>query len=352
MKKSCTLILSVLLALQVLTGCRGDKVNEPTELPEDAYIYDLFTTDGNVYALRDDGKHTYISTEFSDEPVCYQLPGDSDAVWHAPSGRLYYGDGCGIYSCDLTGNDRMLLWELPDGTRKDYARVEAIFDDWIFICVGYGNTYRYFALNLNTGEDQAILGVSLAGTPAIRDSLDTSTSYTGLPEVLCLYGDTLLYLQKNRTDTISVWSASLSSGEITQLGSFSSNGNPGSCGGFVREDTLYFNNSNYSFIYSVPLSGGEVAFIPLDTEQADGMTLLTQLREVDGTVYVLMRDGTTYHNAMLCELDIDSKALRAVDEEKRTLPEAEGFWIDKDQYFIFSRTAIASGELSHETKTA
>ena len=114
-------MIAITFAVLLLTGCSGGShQNEPVEIPPSAFVDRIFTAEGNVYAIRSAGGYSYITTEFSNNPLCYQiaplLNGKySDAIWHPQSGRLYYSDGCGIYSCDLTGNNKTILWELPDG---------------------------------------------------------------------------------------------------------------------------------------------------------------------------------------------------------------------------------------------
>ena len=60
-----------------LSGC--GQTSKPVEMPQWAYIYDLFINDGTVYALRDQAD-TYITTELTDAPVCYMLDSKNQKV--------------------------------------------------------------------------------------------------------------------------------------------------------------------------------------------------------------------------------------------------------------------------------
>lgn len=366
MKKRCIAILSALLFLFPLSGC--GQTSKPVEMPQWAYIYDLFINDGTVYALRDQAD-TYITTELTDAPVCYMLDSKNqkeyDALWHEPSKRLYFSDGYGIYHCDLTGKEKTLLWEHPEGTKKDFARIAAAGDDRLLVCVAYGTrnsavyskstpyrylTRDYFSVDIVTGEALPVLG--------------GVASYE-VPQIVCTHENTVFFLQitsrdnsyspitqtsgssagsTSKRETVAVCSIDLLTGEKQELGTFYTYGSISSGDGAVLEDTLYF-MYDYSGIYAVPLSGGSVGIRALISKHVDGMTTPAAIEEANGNLYILMWDGVNYPVGLLCEWEPETGVLYAAGENA-TLPSAIGAVIRGDTWYLFSGTEVITGTLS------
>ena len=358
-KKIC-LLLTVIATLSALVGCAGEgKRNEPMELPEFAFIDRMFSAEGTVYAIRSAGGYSYITAEGSPAPVCYQLAAlsngrYSDAVWNESSGRLYYSDGCGVYCCDLTGNEKSIIWELPKGTKKDFVNIAASANDYLLVKGGYGErqsasrpedymykTCGYYSLNIKTGEAIPVLN---------------EVPFYKLPVVLCAYENTVIAVQLTSRDeydpilvnktqgeeTARVLRMDLQTGESKELGSFCAIGTISAADGAVCDDRLYF-ICEKSGLYSMPLSGGEIERLQLDTARVPGMDQYISMEESKGAVYLLMWDGVTYPPSALCIWDPETGLLPVTTTDNTF--SATGFLIDRETYFLFAGAEIISGKL-------
>lgn len=364
MKRNSLLMILLTFIVLLLAGCgEANRQNEPVDLPPSAFVDRMFAAEGSIYAIRSAGGYSYITTEFSSNPLCYRLAPlsngkYSDAIWHPRSGRLYYSDGYKIYSCDLTGNDKTILWELPDGSKKDFASIVAMAEDCLLIEGGYGEkkpaehsydsgkyayrTRTYFSVNVKTGEAVSVL---------------SEVPYYKMPNILCSYGSSVLAVQlaeKNGYDPIlenetlgeeaaRVVSIDLLSGELKELGFFTTVGTISHADGVVIDKKLYF-ICERAGMYVMPLTGGEIERVQLDTARVPEMDQFVGVEEYDGKLYVLMWDGNTYPPSALCEWEEETGALIPVATTDNTFT-ATGFLVDGDTYFLFAGAEIISGEL-------
>ena len=364
MKRKMIMIASVAFIVLLLAGCgEVSRQNVPVDIPPSAFVDRMFAAEGNIYAIRSAGGYSYITTEFSNDPVCYQISKllngrYSDAIWHEQSGRLYYSDGYRVYSCDLTGNDKIAIWELPDGSKKDFVSIAAVADDCLLIEGGYGErkpaehsisgdymyrTRTYFSVNVKTGEAVSVL---------------SEVPYYKMPNVLCSHGSSVLAVQltdrdgyapilENETqgeETARVVSIELLSGEVKELGFFTTVGTISHADGVVSDDKLYFMCERVG-IYSMPLSEGEIERVRLDTTQVPGMDQFIGISQYNEKAYVLMWDGVTYPSSALCEWDMEKNILLPMATTDDTFTPM-GFYIDSDTYFLFAGEEIISGGLS------
>ncbi len=356
MKKAGLLALALVLLL--LIGCGQ---NKPVELPEYAPIDRLFTVDDELYAVHSAGSRAYISTESAGETLAYPLgalaDGNfSDALWHEQSGQLFYSIGYKLYSSDQTGNNKHLVWKLPDGTRKDFVRVFAAGEDRLLIKGGYGqrnrnmgsnalytyDSFEFFSLNVNTGE-------------VLPLSSEIGTHRTLTP--ICAKGNTVWLLwqkgnliaspvyvnQSQGTVPAYVLQLDLLTGEYRELGSFSVNGTVHSADGVVLDEQLYF-MYNEGGVYTLPLSGGTVETLPLDNTNAPGMHLIKSMAEHEGNIYCLTWDSRSYPSSALCTWDPETGALMSFVTMDNT-DTCDGFLVDGENYSLFSAYEIYCGTL-------
>ena len=97
-------------------------------------------------------------------------------------------------------------------------------------------------------------------------------------------------------------------------------------------------------MYAIPITGGEIEGINLDTSRVPEMDQFVGVEEYDGKLYVLMWDGNTYPPSALCEWAEETGALVPVATTDGTFT-ATGFLVDGDTYFLFAGAEIISGEL-------
>lgn len=356
MKKAGLLALALVLLL--LIGCGQ---NKPVELPEFAPIDRIFTVDETLYAVRSAGSRAYISTESAGETLAYRLSAlangrYSDALWHEQSGRLFFSVGYKVYSSDQTGGNKHLVWKLPDGTRKDFVRVFAAGEDRLLIKGGYGqrnrimgsnalytyDSFEFFSLNVNTGEVLPLsseIGMHRTLTP------------------ICAKGNTVWLLwqkgnliaspvyvnQSQGTVPAYVLQLDLLTGEYKELGSFSVNGTVHSADGVVLDEQLYFMYDEGG-VYTLPLSGGTVEILPLDTTNAPGMHLIKSMAEHEGNIYCLTWDSRSYPSSALCTWDPETGALMSFVTTDNT-DTCDGFLVDGENYSLFSAYEIYCGTL-------
>jgi len=362
MRRVSGILLSALLL--TLIGCGG--TTSPIELPDDAFVYDLFTANGTVYALHGDVEKeyapftravtggtyvTYLTQEPFDGKACLRLPGSKEngALWHPGIERLCYGDGHGIYSCALNGGDSTLLWSYPGGTEKESAEVQAVLsDELLLIRVGFGEKapepdwqaytypgFQYYVLNTATGEAAEFL---------------EEVRYQHTPVILCTYQNKVFLLQKIGDEPNRLLSVDLSTGQQTELAALDRNDRIYAANGFVLGETLYFAIPGERCLRSLPLSGGEIVRHDLFSSSADGalgeMTQVAAIGEAEGEVYILARDGASYPSYLLCRWNRESGALQTADREAEPLRGGEGFLISGENYYIFSRETVSERELA------
>jgi len=341
--KICSVAILLLIVL-ALTGCAN--TNVPVTPPADALNYDLFSADGDVYLLSYAGEYTYVSG-IADAEECFRLPGGEHTLWSEQQRLLYYADGYKIYCCDPNGENKTPVWTLPDGCKKDIARVALAADGILLICAARGernraldsarnpyfySTYEYYALDPATGQAQQLMD---------------AVPYTDLPVFLGSEGTQVFYLQRTGSETVAVMCADLITSETRELGTISSASGLSSTAAdaCVLDSTLYF-ITGHSGIYTVPLSGGSVEQYVPDGAQTDGRYLPVAISEQSGKLYVLLWDSETYPTAMLCEWGPASGSFRNADSENRTLSEAEGFMLaDGQQFYAFSGRDVTEGTL-------
>ena len=201
-RKYIGFLLTLFIAI-LLTACSHEnKPNQPAELPEYAFIDNIFLIEDNIYATRSagnsEGGYSYLSTELSDKQVNYRLASlrngeDNDTLWHDSTKRIYYSEAHCIYSCDSTGNEKEILWELPEGSKNDAVEIIAsakAYNGKIFLLMWAGNTYPKAALcewNRETGVLLPI--VTTDSTFSATGFLIHSDSYYLYDEVKVVSGE-------------------------------------------------------------------------------------------------------------------------------------------------------------------
>ena len=327
-----TYVFFLLVAMLLLSGCSGkNAVNEPIELPETAYIDRLFAVDGQLYSVRHGSGAAYINHESAEPSVCYQIPSD-DAVWHESCARLYYSDGYQVYSCDLTGNEKTLVWTFQNKSKEDRADIMAAADGRLLVSGAYwwGGQYPtsdYYSLDVTTGE-----AVKLMGNVAVAFQ----------PELLCIYGNTAFFVQKDGQNYY-VLACDLLSGESKELGRFDYEAAIRIADGAVLGDRLYF-ICERNGIYSVPLSGGEVEYRWPDTDLTPGMDRVVALDAYNGELYVLLKDGADYPPAAFCRWEAETNLLHPILTTDGTFSAGNAFLHD-GKYYLFTGSKLVSGEL-------
>ena len=325
----CFLLAAVLL---LLSGCGNQNaVNEPIELPETAYIDRLFAVDGQLYSVRHGGGGAYINYESAEPSVCYQLPSD-DAVWHESSARLYYSDGYQVHSCDLTGNEKTLVWKFKNKSKEDRADILAAADDRLLVSGAYwwGGQYPtcdYYSLDAATGEAVKLMG-------------DVPTAFQ--PELLCTHGNTAFFVQKNGGN-YRVLACDLLTGESKELGRFDYEVLIYTADGAVLGDRLYF-ICERNGIYSVPLSGGEVEHSWPDTDLVLGMDRVIAVEAYEGELYALLWDGADSPPAAFCKWEPDTNLLHPIFTSDGTFSASDVFLHD-GEYCLFTGAKLMNGEL-------
>lgn len=91
----------------------------------------------------------------------------SDARWAASQERFLYGDGKKLYSCTPEGEDKQLLWTVPDG--NDEVHCAALAGDYAVLTYGLTATtsqqlytpYGCAIMNLGTGEVAELHSINL-----------------------------------------------------------------------------------------------------------------------------------------------------------------------------------------------
>ena len=330
MKKRVIWLL--IAAMFLLSGCGGrNAVNEPVELPETAYIGRMFAVDGQLYSVRHGSGAAYINYESAEPSVCYQLPSD-DAVWHESSARLYYSDGYQVYSCDLTGNEKTLVWTFQNKSKEDRADILAAADDRLLVSGAYwwGGQYPtcdYYSLDAATGETVKLMG-------------DVTAAFQ--PELLCTYENTAFFVQKNGQN-YRVLACDLLSGESKELGRFDYEVPIYTADGAVLSDRLYF-ICERNGIYSVPLSGGEVEYCWPDTGLVLGMDRLIAVEAYEGELYALLWDGADSPPVAFCKWEPDTNLLHPIFTSDGTFSASDVFLHD-GEYYLFTGAKLMNGEL-------
>lgn len=367
MKRKCVYVLLLIFLVLSLTACSNEnQPNGPVELPEDAFIDNVFIIENKLYTTRSaggkDGGHSYITTELTNEQISYPLAalrsgGENDALWHDATKRLYYSEAQHIYSCDTTGNERELFWELPESTKNDIVKIIAATDDYLILKTAHGDRkpaslslggnfayreYEFYSVNITTGESLLLL---------------SEVPYTNLPTPLCVHENTILFVQltgkqgkddsrDNGTAALGeacVLQINLLTGEKTELGYLNTSGSISHAEGAVLNNTLYF-IFEYGGFYSLPLSGGEINAIYPDKSNVPEMNRYERIKEYHGKIYILMWDGDTYPPTALCEWDPETGVLTPIAKTDSSFT-ATGFIVHSNSYYLFNEVNIESGEL-------
>lgn len=353
-------LLWVVLFLLIATGCTGQtKPNEPVELPHGAFINRVFTVDGKVYAIRNAEGNAYITTEFSEGPLCYPLSklngGYGDALWHAPSGRIYYSEGCAVYSCDVTGNDKKLIWRLPEGKkRKDRVQLLTVSNDRLLVSGAYAerkpaeyyaksgtysyDTRAYFSLDITTGKGLSIL----RGNKRLVPICVQKNTLWAVEQSVGSWDSVLLEDMTRREKTGQILRVDLLTGERKELHTFENLGTASKACGVVTNDSLYC--SIDGMFCAIPLVGGAPDFKWPDEFRAAGMDQVRSIAEYDGAIYVLMEDDTADLTLALCQWKLKSEELLPIFASEDAFYPG-GFHIDGERYFLFMGDEMIWGKL-------
>lgn len=350
-------VLMLIVGAVLLTDADNGAV-EPVSLPEGAFIQRLFAAEDGLYSIRQSGSTAYVTAELSDPTVSYPLDGTlfsglSDALWHEGTERLYYGDGCGIYHCNLTGAEKTLLWEIPEASKKDLAMLIASTDDCLLVKAAYreewGNNdpnpfkvWHYYALE---PRDGAVRHLFDARQQTEFLCADESNSYW----VELLSSNDPISSTKEKEDapdSLRVFSFDLHSGEKRELGTFENGGGLKNAGGVILDDTLHF-LCGAAGIYSVPLSGGTVDYRYHGSTQPIGMDrpISKQIDLYDGKIYLLIQDGNDYPPTELCQWDPITGALLPADQADNAFS-ATAFYLRNGNYYLYAGDRFISGALS------
>ena len=365
-RKYIGFLLNIFIAI-LLTACSHEnKPNQPVKLPEYAFIDNIFLIGDNIYATRSagnsEGGYSYLSTELSDKQVSYPLASlrngeENDALWHDSTKRLYYSEAHRVYSCDSTGNEKEILWELPEGSKNDAVEIIASAKEYLILKTAHGDRkpasqslfgnfvyreYDYYSVNIVTGEALLLL---------------SDIPYTRLPHPLCVHENTMIFLQltgkegyaspqENEMGTpeeACVMKIDLLTGKKTELGFMNTSGTISHAEGAVLEDRLYF-IFEYGGFYSLPLSGGDMEAIYPDKSNVPEMDRYERIKAYNGKIFLLMWAGNTYPKAALCEWNRETGVLLPIVTTDSTFS-ATGFLIHSDSYYLYDEVKVVSGEL-------
>lgn len=327
------IIICVLLALfSLLTGCG----NDPEKKPENAKIINIFEVDGISYAVRS-GEHLFLEKETEEGSKFIKLTGQNDratgnAVWHENSGRIYYTRNHKIYSCDLNGENKKLIWKLPGGGWKDYLTISAATDDYLLLESAYKKVdYSYltrdmYSLDLSTGT----------ATPIMQ-----KITHNKVPMVLSTYGNTVAVIQTTEARSKArIMTFDLENIEVKEILRMDSSSGFDNAYGALCGDTLYF-ISGRAAMYAVSLSDGTVVPVQPDTSLVPELSVYYSIQKCGDKVYFLIANRDNSSTA-LCEYDTARNLLIPVVTTGEEM-KARNFHICGDTYYLYYGSRFISG---------
>lgn len=142
----------------------------------------------------------------------------SDARWAAAQERFLYGDGKKLYSCTPEGEDKQLLWTVPDGS--DEVHCTAFSGDYAVLTYGLTATTSFqlytpqgcAIMNLSTNEVTELHGINLTDAGQTLLAVDGGWLY--------YYESDMSVIANNGEEAYSTFSisrANAATGEIERL---------------------------------------------------------------------------------------------------------------------------------------
>lgn len=355
MKKRYMIGIIALLILLTLSGC--GKESKPINLPTgtDLALEQVFEAEGKIYylysnwELRTRTRDYYLATEDMTDGTAYALNGL--CTWHEGSGRLYYTEKHKLYSCDLQGGDKTLVWEWKEGKREDTLRVAACSEDRLLLRGAHGTRNYALTTSYYTGEYFSVDPISGAGKVIIPKG-----GYYAAPGILCTQGNEIFYLQvadghysdginvTKKYNTVLIKRLDLVSGESRELGSFKQYGvGTGIAGnGCISGESLYFvlgGAERGHRIFEIPLAGGEVTerdtkYFGNDREKGEWVTP-QELVEYDGMIYSRSGSGLFAWNRESGELSLINDGYT----------DADHILFSNGMYYLYTWKEVHSGKL-------
>ena len=332
-------LIAICLVIIVLTGCSSSKTPSAPN-PEELRYRSVFISDGVVHAVCTEGRQTYLTEVFMEDPQYRLLQEENenshDVIWNDPLQRVLFTEGYDILAYDPVSREQSLFWEMPEGTRKNKISMEGASDHWIFLRIGYGerkwmgsansDPYSYYVnslgfLNIESG----------VYTPWCQIDLRYNGSYR--PFLICMDDQTAYIMQRTADDEISIFSVALDTMRTETVTTLKTRAKLGRCEGVMQDQTLHLISDISEGILSISLKDGTTTETLLKNPSSPEHTLPWRLQSADGHIYVLAWDGVDYPTAILCRWDpIENSLLELSDQ----ISSAENFFIDGNDIYIWS----------------
>lgn len=314
--KNKIVILSAIVLL-ILLGILIIGTSERPTYDDRDRIHRGFVANGAAYAITNNEKYPVLKS-FGSTPENIDLPGGYDALWSKSRNQLYYSDGRKLYSWDLNSGSREVVWKYTGKIYlKHFLSAEYITDDYLVVRAargvsGFGFSYSFYMVDLNTGEVSELMGEEAGGVRIIAD--DSEHLY---------YTPGHSYIGKFNISTREYETICT----LTGGGSISE--------GAVIASQLYF-IYNSDTLCRIPASGGEAERLdlrPVDFELPEVMHSFAW----DGEIFVILFASTGEKQTnLVAVLNPDTLELEKVEGQPEEVFEAKKILLDDGDYYIFS----------------